>query len=170
MDVRKYFYSIDKRVLLKILERKIKDPKLMWLIKEIIYSDEGDVGLPIGNYTSQLFANIYLNEVDQYIKRELHIKYYFRYMDDSVLFVKTKEEAKDTLAKISKFLDEKLHLELNQKTQIFTVYAENEKADQIYRKIKKSRKIVISGELTSAKKSKNHNQRCAILLEKFYYY
>ncbi len=54
--------------------------------------------------------------------------------------------------------------------QIFTVYAENEKADQIYRKIKKSRKIVISGELTSAKKSKNHNQRCAILLEKFYYY
>lgn len=119
MDVRKYFYSINKSVLLKILERKIKDPKLMWLIKEIIYSDEGDVGLPIGNYTSQLFANIYLNEVDQYIKRELHIKYYFRYMDDSVLFVKTKEEAKDTLAKISKFLDEKLHLELNQKTQIF---------------------------------------------------
>lgn len=119
MDVRKYFYNIDKRILLKILNRKIKDKKLLWLINEILYSDVGDVGLPIGNYTSQLFANIYLNEVDQYIKRVLKIKYYYRYMDDSVLFVKTKEEAKIALANISNFLRDNLKLELNQKTQIF---------------------------------------------------
>ena len=72
-----------------------------------------------GNYTSQMFANIYLNEMDQYIKHNLKCKYLFRYMDDAVLLVKTKEEAKEKLEKIKEFLNEKLKLELNQKTQIF---------------------------------------------------
>ena len=59
---------------------KIKDKKIMWLTKEIIYSNEGCKNLPIGNYTSQMFANIYLNEIDQYIKHKLKIKYYSRYL------------------------------------------------------------------------------------------
>lgn len=66
-----------------------------------------------------MFANLYLNEVDQYIKHELHIKYYGRYLDDSIVIVKTKKEAKEALEKIQKFLKEKLQLELNKKTQIF---------------------------------------------------
>ena len=66
-----------------------------------------------------MFANIYLNEVDQYVKHKLKIKYYCRYLDDSVLMVKTKKEAKETLKKIQIFLKEKLELELNKKTQIF---------------------------------------------------
>lgn len=66
-----------------------------------------------------MFANIYLNEVDQYIKHELHIKYYCRYLDDSILFVKTKKEAKQALQKIERFLKDNLELELNKKTQIF---------------------------------------------------
>ena len=82
MDVSKYFENIDKKILISILEKKILDKNVMWLIKEILYSQEKEVGLEIGNYTSQLFANIYLNEVDQYVKKELGIKYYFRYMDD----------------------------------------------------------------------------------------
>ncbi len=72
-----------------------------------------------GNYTSQMFANIYLNEVDQYIKHSLKIKYYSRYMDDSVLLVKTKEEAINALNEIKRFLKDNLKLELNTKTQIF---------------------------------------------------
>lgn len=72
-----------------------------------------------GNYTSQMFANVYLHEVDQYIKHTLKIKYYSRYMDDSILLVKTKEEAAVALEKIRKFLKERLGLELNSKTQIF---------------------------------------------------
>ena len=72
-----------------------------------------------GNYTSQMFANIYLNEIDQYIKHELNIKYYCRYLDDSVAIVKTKKEAKQALIEIEKFLKENLGLELNKKTQIF---------------------------------------------------
>lgn len=119
MDVAKYFQSIDKDILFKILSRKIKDKKLLWLIKEIVYSGFEQKGIPIGNYTSQMFANIYLNEVDQYIKHELHCKYYFRYMDDSIILCRTKEDAKESLAKIRIFLKDNLNLELNTKTQIF---------------------------------------------------
>ena len=66
-----------------------------------------------------MFANIYLNEVDQYVKHKLKIKYYCRYLDDSVLMVKTIKEAKEALKLIQIFLKEKLELELNKKTQIF---------------------------------------------------
>lgn len=83
MDIKKYFENIDKDILYQILNRKIKDKKLKWLIKEILYSNGGKTGLAIGNYTSQVFANIYLNEVDQYVKHKLKEKYYYRYMDDS---------------------------------------------------------------------------------------
>ena len=119
MDVSKFFQNINKDKLYYILNKKIQDQKLMWLLKEIIYSNEGKCGLAIGNYTSQMFANIYLNEVDQYIKHKLHCKYYYRYMDDSIILIKTKEEAKEILIKIRKYLKEKLYLELNKKTQIF---------------------------------------------------
>lgn len=119
MDVRKYFQNIDKDILYRILNRKIQDNKLLWLLKEIIYSNKGKKGLAIGNYTSQMFANIYLNEVDQYVKHVLRCKYYFRYLDDSIAMFKTKEEAKIALERITIFLQEELELELNEKTQIF---------------------------------------------------
>lgn len=119
MDVAKYFQNIDKKILEEIIRRKIKDKKLMWLITEILYSAPEEKGIPIGNYTSQIFANIYLNEVDQYIKRELKVKYYFRYMDDSLILVRTKKEAIEILEKISQFIGERLKLEFNKKTQIF---------------------------------------------------
>ena len=66
-----------------------------------------------------MFGNIYLNEMDWYIKKELHIKYYSRFMDDSIILVKTKPEAIQALEKIQEFLKKNLHLELNNKTQIF---------------------------------------------------
>lgn len=119
MDVSKYFKNIDKEILYEILQRKIKDEKLLWLTKEILYSNGEEKGLPIGNYTSQCFANIYLNEVDQYAKHGLGLKYYFRYMDDILAMVKTKKEAIQKLQLIRIFLKEKLKLELNSKTQIF---------------------------------------------------
>lgn len=73
----------------------------------------------MGTIAHRCFGNIYLNEVDRYIKHKLHIKYYSRYMDDSVILVKNKEEAIWALKNIRKFLKENLHLELNNKTQIF---------------------------------------------------
>ena len=119
MDVAKYFDNINKKILVNILKRKIKDEKILWLIQEILYAQPREKGLEIGNYTSQMFANIYLNEVDQYIKHNLKIKYYCRYLDDSIVIVQTKKEAKEALTKIKEFLTEKLQLELNKKTQIF---------------------------------------------------
>ncbi len=119
MDIAKYFDNINKTILFNILKRKIKDKDVLWLIEEILYAQKREKGLEIGNYTSQMFANIYLNEIDQYIKHTLKIKWYFRYLDDSVLFVKTKQEAKEILEKIKIFLKENLQLELNKKTQIF---------------------------------------------------
>ena len=80
MDIAKYFDNINKNIL--------------WLIKEILFSQKREKGLDIENYTSQMFANIYLNEVDQYVKHKLKIKYYCRYLDDSVLMVKTKRSTK----------------------------------------------------------------------------
>ena len=119
MDIAKYFDNIDKKILLDILEKRIKDKDVMWLINEILYANKREKGLEIGNYTSQMFANIYLNEYDWYVKRDLHIKYFSRYMDDSILLVKTKKEAIQALENIKRFLKENLHLELNSKTQIF---------------------------------------------------
>ena len=119
MDIAKYFQNIDKSILYNILQRKIKDKKLLWLTKEILYSNGVEKGLPIGNYTSQCFANIYLNEVDQHAKHTLKLKYYFRYMDDIVVMVKNKKEAIQKLQQIREFLTTNLKLELNSKTQIF---------------------------------------------------
>ena len=119
MDVRKFFYNVNKNILISILERKIKDKDVMWLIKEILFVNKKIVGIEIGNYSSQMFGNIYLNEVDFFVKHKLHIKYYSRYMDDSIILVKTKEEAIYVLEEIKKFLKENLELELNEKTQIF---------------------------------------------------
>lgn len=119
MDIAKYFDNIDKQILIKIIEKKIRDRNVQWLISKILYAQKREKGLEIGNYTSQIFANIYLNEIDQYIKHNLKVKYYFRYMDDSILFVQTKKEAKEILIKIKEYLDTYLKLELNKKTQIF---------------------------------------------------
>ena len=71
MDVRKFFNSIDKKILYKILKKRIKDEKLLWLIRQILSAQERQKGIEIGNYTSQTFANIYLNELDQYATRKI---------------------------------------------------------------------------------------------------
>lgn len=71
MDITKNFPNIDKGILWDILKRKIKDKKLLWITRQILLSTDGKIGLPLGNYTSQMFANIYLNELDQYAKHNL---------------------------------------------------------------------------------------------------
>ncbi|MDD2208551.1 MAG: RNA-directed DNA polymerase, partial [Bacilli bacterium] len=101
------------------IKKHFKDKKLINLSKKLIFEKDVEFGIPIGNYTSQYFANIYLNELDQYVKRTLKIKYYLRYMDDFVLLVKTKEEAKEIFFKIKTFLWENLNLELNHKSKYY---------------------------------------------------
>ena len=119
MDIKKYFENVNKNILYELICKKVKDEKLLQVLKQIIFSTQGETGQPIGNYTSQTFANIYLNELDQYIKKILKCKYYFRYMDDGIILFKTKQEAEEKLTKIKMFLKDNLKLELNSKTQIF---------------------------------------------------
>jgi hypothetical protein len=116
LDVKKFYPSIDKEILKKKIRRIIKDRDTLDLIDVII--DSSKQGLPIGNYTSQWFANFYLQDLDHYIKEQLKVKYYIRYMDDMVLFHRNKKE----LHKIRIAVDEYLHkqsLHLKENWQLF---------------------------------------------------
>ena len=143
-DIKKYFPSIDHNILKKLVEKKVEDRDLLWLLNEIIDSArqlnksgrqrtenrgqkaEGgkqkteDRGLPIGNLTSQFFANLYLNELDYFVKFSLKFHYHIRYMDDFVIFNNSKEALQELKNKIRGFLETKLNLNMHEgKSQIY---------------------------------------------------
>jgi len=120
-DIKKFFPSIDHEALKKIVRKKIACLDTLDLIDKIIDSNGADTALPIGNLTSQLWANVYLNELDHFVKQDLGVRYYIRYMDDFVVFHGDKRILSWVLAEIEGFLDNVLRLKLNSKTQIFPV-------------------------------------------------
>lgn len=184
LDISKYFCRIDHLVLIDILRRRIKDERLMLLLEKIINSEDTrfglpagyspeectddmwltDVGMPIGNLTSQLFANIYLNELDQLCKHSLRLHYYIRYMDDVIILLDSKEELHRIKAEIEAFLRDFLHLDLNKKTAIrpcslglefcgFKLWPTHRKlkkqtARRIIRHVKKMCQLMQGGEIT----------------------
>ncbi len=120
-DISKYFPSINHGRLIEIVGRTIRDKDVLWLCKKIVL--EGgylEKGIPVGALTSQLFANAYLDILDHFIKDQLGIRYYLRYMDDFVLLA-SKPELQDLLNCIDDFLSGKLYLTLNPKTCIFPI-------------------------------------------------
>lgn len=114
-DVRKFFDFINHGILFDLIKRKIKDRDTLWLIRVFLESFETEKGkgLPLGNVTSQLFANIYLNELDQFVKHTLKARYYFRYCDDFVIVHKNREFLEKYLVQIKEFLLDSLLLELH---------------------------------------------------------
>lgn len=140
-DIMKFFNSIDHQILLKIIMRKVKDKNFNWLIEEIVgsfvfktetqsqlqlFDFRGEnrerevaafgcygIGIPIGNLTSQLFANVYMNEFDQFVKHKLKVKNYCRYTDDFVIVADNHNCLHNLLPKIESFLSEKLKLKLH---------------------------------------------------------
>lgn len=115
-DIKKFFASIDHKILENILKRHIKDVEILNLINNIISSFSSihkGVGLPLGNLTSQLLVNIYMHEFDIYVKQELRVKYYIRYADDFAIFCDDKKYLKDILEKLELFLIKKLKLKLH---------------------------------------------------------
>lgn len=138
LDISKYFYRISHEVLKEILARKIKDQQLLQVLYNIIdcqHTPFGlppgkgpgevpleerlyDVGMPVGNLLSQVFANIYLDVLDQFCKRTLCIHFYVRYMDDIIILSDSKEQLHMWKAEIQKFVETTLRLSLNQKTCI----------------------------------------------------
>ncbi|MEA3463800.1 MAG: reverse transcriptase/maturase family protein [Patescibacteria group bacterium] len=132
-DISKCFPSINHKILIKILNKKIKDKDTIWLLREIINSYESGNeynklfpansyfhakrprGIAIGNLTSQIFVNIYLNELDQYLKHQLKVKYYVRYVDDFIILSKDKKYLHQLVKKIKAFLYDNLYLTLHPK-------------------------------------------------------
>jgi len=118
--------NIDRDILYSLICKKIADKKVLKLTRKILDSTKDyDViygkSLPIGNYSSQMFANIYLNELDKYLKETLRLKFVYRYMDDVVIILESKVKAKEVLRLIGIFLGEILGLSLNSKTNIFKI-------------------------------------------------
>ena len=115
-DIRHYFETVDHEILLTIISRKIDDPDILWLIKTIFKNHKTDIvgkGMPIGNLTSQFFANVYLDCLDQFVKHELRAKHYLRYVDDFVILHRDKEMLNKWKTEIDIFLRQKLELELH---------------------------------------------------------
>ena len=132
-DIRKFFASIDHAILLDIVCRYIPDTRIQALIAEVVGSFRSEhtpclshltgqdkqesqtplIGLPLGNLTSQLLVNIYMNEFDQFVKHTLKMKYYVRYADDFVFLSASRSNLEEFLPRIQKFLDVRLHLALH---------------------------------------------------------
>ena len=116
-DVRKFYDSVDHESLIWLLGKVIDDEAAMWLIKEIVgsFHQEGTPGkgLPIGNLTSQIFTNIYLSELDQFLKQRHRMKYYARFTDDFVLLSENKAILEQILPAIEQFLGSHLKIQLH---------------------------------------------------------
>lgn len=115
-DIKHYFDSVDHEILLRIIQKKVDDELTINLIKKILDNFDSSVkgrGMPLGNLTSQFFANVYLNELDYFVKHQLKAKYYIRYVDDLVLLHKSKAQLEEWEKNIDEFLRKRLRLELH---------------------------------------------------------
>lgn len=120
LDIRKFYPCVDHDILYEIIRKKIKCPDTLWLLKDIVYSYPGGKNVPIGNYTSQWFGNLYLNEMDQWLKQQHRVKAYLRYCDDFCLFHNEKPWLNEMAGKIERFLADRLALQLS-KCDLFPV-------------------------------------------------
>jgi len=118
IDIKKFYPSVDHDMLKGIIRKKIKDNDLLWLLDGIIDSAPG---VPIGNYLSQFFANLYLAYFDHWVKEVKGVRYYYRYADDIVALAQTKEELHELLRNMSGYLKENLKLTVKGNHQVFPV-------------------------------------------------
>ncbi len=123
LDIRKFYPSINHVILKQVLRKKIKDPDMLRLLDGIIDSVEDGKGVPIGNYLSQYFANVFLSELDHLLKEQYKVRYYYRYADDIVLLGASKRELHGLLIVINQYLHEYRGLELKKNYQIYPVEA-----------------------------------------------
>lgn len=116
-DVRKFFDSVDHKILLGLLEKNISCPRSLDLLREVIrsFSSKSDKGIPLGNLTSQLFSNVYLDPLDQFVKRVLRVKYYIRYADDIFVLDSDREYLVHIFGEMDIFLSDRLELQFHEK-------------------------------------------------------
>lgn len=115
MDIRKFFNNVDHKILLSLLNKRVADPLLMQLLKDVISSFEHSPGqgMPLGNLTSQLFANVYMDPLDKFVKHQLKAKHYLRYADDFLILSNSEDELMGYFVEIWRFLKVELRLELH---------------------------------------------------------
>ena len=166
-DIRKYFPSINHEILIELLEEIDFSNDEMWIIKKLIKDqpDNASIGLPLGNQSSQWFALLYLNKIDHYIKEQLGIKCYVRYMDDMILVHRDKKYLSECKNKIKKLCNDLLDLELTEQNQIGMV--KNGLDFLGYRHIlSSSGKIIIKLRYSSKKRLKKHLKTVSKLYNK----
>lgn len=115
-DIYHYFDNVDHEILIRILERKINDTNLIYLIRKVLLNFNSQIvgrSMPLGNYTSQFFANVYLNELDYFVKNDLKAKFYIRYVDDFIILHKSRRRLEFFKTKIDFFLKNNLGLKLH---------------------------------------------------------
>ena len=121
-DIKHYFQEVNHEILLNIIKRKVKDEKTITLIIKFLENGGGErvldlqkeqKGMPLGNLTSQFFANVYLNELDSFVKHKLKAKYYIRYVDDFVILHQSRENLEIWKGQINEFLNNRLKLKLH---------------------------------------------------------
>lgn len=117
-DIKKFFATISHKVLKDILKRHIEDENITWLLEQVIHSfntiNKPGIGLPLGNVTSQLLINVYMDEFDQFVKRKLKVKYFVRYADDFIILSGNKAYLINLIPQISGYLESELKLSLHQ--------------------------------------------------------
>ncbi|MBI4097108.1 MAG: group II intron reverse transcriptase domain-containing protein [Candidatus Levybacteria bacterium] len=116
-DIKKFFASVDHMILLDVLKQKIIDNDILELLAKVIdsFSTKPGKGIPLGNLTSQVFANIYMNEFDHFVKEQLKIKHYIRYADDFIFLAPQREALEELIPLLENFLTEHLQVELHPK-------------------------------------------------------
>ena len=119
LDVRKFYPSIDHNILKRVVRRSIKDPEVLGLLDDTIDSVPDGRGVPIGNYLSQYFGNLYLSGLDHWLKEARGVRHYFRYCDDLVLLGPDKAELHQLRRDIDAYLRDELRLELKDNWQVF---------------------------------------------------
>lgn len=124
-DIRKFFASIDQELLINIIKKHVADMDIVRLIQKVVgsfYSTAPGKGLPLGNLTSQLLVNVYMNEFDQYVKHKTRLKFYIRYADDFVIFNNNRNTLINVLQEVRQYLSDNLRLTLHpNKVSIETV-------------------------------------------------
>lgn len=121
LDIKKFFTSVDHEILKSLIAKKIKDEEILWLIGKVIKSFPK--GIPLGNLTSQIFANIYLNELDQFVKHKLKIKHYLRYADDFLILNRNRESLLHCFETVKCYTKDQLNLKLHPQKVIFRKFS-----------------------------------------------
>lgn len=170
-DIQKFFDSVDHTVLLEILRRRIKDADTLQLLDEVVASFASEQsnlfarkGVPIGNLTSQLFANVYMNEFDQFMKHTMKAKHYARYTDDFVVVADNEQYLVDLLKPVSNFLGE--HLKLSLHPNKVSIHKLHNGADYLgyvvlphYKQLRtKTRRRVYKGLMRKVRESKSNSE------------